>query len=125
MNRKKRGITRVLLGFLFMPNILCNKVPLRYNNTIRKELQTIMPISLSIGISDVQSSSIGTTAHCGLWLVEKSPSIFSCLPSTVSIFSLPALEDLFPSFPGSSPSSRPFQFLSEVLFGHPILLHSL
>ena len=32
---------------------------------------------------------------------------------------------LFPSFPGSSPSSRPFQFLSGDLFGHPILLHSL
>ena len=31
---------------------------------------------------------------------------------------------LFPSFPGSSPS-WPFQFLSEDLFGHPILLHSL
>ena len=32
---------------------------------------------------------------------------------------------LFPSFPGSSPSPRPFQFLSEDLFGHPILLNSL
>jgi len=32
---------------------------------------------------------------------------------------------LFPSFPGSSPSSRPFQFFSEDLFGHPVLLHSL
>jgi len=32
---------------------------------------------------------------------------------------------LFPSFPGSSPSSRPFQFLSEDLFRHPIPLHSL
>ena len=32
---------------------------------------------------------------------------------------------LFPSFPGSSPSSRLFQFLSEELSGHPILLHSL
>ena len=32
---------------------------------------------------------------------------------------------LFPSFSGSSPSSRPFQFLSEDLFEHPILLHSL
>ena len=32
---------------------------------------------------------------------------------------------LFPSFPGSSPSSRPFQFLIEDLSGHPILLHSL
>jgi len=30
-----------------------------------------------------------------------------------------------PSFPGSSSSSRPFQFLSEDLFGHPILLHSV
>jgi len=29
------------------------------------------------------------------------------------------------SFPGSSSSSRPFQFLSEDFFGHPILLHSL
>ena len=29
-----------------------------------------------------------------------------------------------PSFPGSSSSSRPFQILSEHLFGHPILLHS-
>jgi hypothetical protein len=31
---------------------------------------------------------------------------------------------LFPSFPWSFPSSRPFQLLSEDLFGHPIL-HSL
>jgi hypothetical protein len=30
-----------------------------------------------------------------------------------------------PSFPGLSSSFRPFQFLSEYLFGHPILLHSL
>jgi hypothetical protein len=30
-----------------------------------------------------------------------------------------------PSFPRSSSSSRPFQFLHEDLFGHPILLHSL
>ena len=40
-------------------------------------------------------SSIGTTAHCGLWPVEQCPSIFSYLPPTLSIFSLPALEDLF------------------------------
>ena len=39
-------------------------------------------------------SSIGTTAHCGLWPVEQCPSIFSYLPPTL-IFSLPALEDLF------------------------------
>jgi hypothetical protein len=30
-----------------------------------------------------------------------------------------------PSFTGSSSSSRPFHFLSEDLFGHPIFLHSL
>ena len=41
------------------------------------------------------SSSIGTTAHCGLWPVEQCPSIFSYMPPTLSIFSLPALEDLF------------------------------
>ena len=32
---------------------------------------------------------------------------------------------IFPFFPGSSSSPCPFQFLSEDLFGHPILLHSL
>ena len=32
---------------------------------------------------------------------------------------------LFPSFHGSSPSSCPFQFLGEDLFGYSILLHSL
>ena len=41
------------------------------------------------------SSSIGTIAHCGLWPVEQCPSIFSYLPPTLSIFSVPALEDLF------------------------------
>jgi len=38
---------------------------------------------------------IGTAAHCELWPVEQCPSIFSYLPPTLSIFSLPALEDLF------------------------------
>jgi hypothetical protein len=32
---------------------------------------------------------------------------------------------LFPSFPGSSPSSCPFHFFGEDLFGHSIFLHSL
>jgi hypothetical protein len=41
------------------------------------------------------SSSIGTTAHCGLWPVEQYLSIFSYLSPTLSIFSLPTLEDLF------------------------------
>ena len=75
------------------------------------------------------SSSIGTTARCGLWTVEQYPSIFFYPFPTFPTFSIPALEDLFlslfPSFPGSSPSPRPFQLLSEDLFGHPILLHSL
>jgi len=47
------------------------------------------------GIFLWDSSSIGTTAHCGLWPVEHCPSIFSYLPPTFSTFSLPALEDLF------------------------------
>ena len=70
--------------------------------------------------------SICTTSRSGLWPVEQCPPIFSYLLPTLSIFSLPALEDLFlfslSSFPESSPSSRPFQFLSEDLFGHPIFL---
>ena len=45
--------------------------------------------------SSCSSSSISTTAHCGLWPVEQCPSIFSYLQPTLSIFSLPALEDLF------------------------------
>ena len=45
--------------------------------------------------SSSSSSSIGTRAHCGLWPVEQCPSIFSYLPPTLAIFSLPELEDLF------------------------------
>ena len=45
--------------------------------------------------SSSSSSSISTTAHCGLWPVEQCRSIFSYLPPTLSIFSLPELEDLF------------------------------
>jgi hypothetical protein len=36
-----------------------------------------------------------------------------------------SFHSFYPSFPESSSSSRPFQFLSEDLFGHPILLHCL
>ena len=53
---------------------------------------------LTVGIipsSSSSSSSIGTTTHCGLWPVEQCPSIFSYLQPTLSIFSLPALKDLF------------------------------
>jgi len=48
-----------------------------------------------IHISSSSSSSIGTTAHCGLWPVEQYPSIFPYLSPILSIFSLPALEGLF------------------------------
>ena len=94
----------------------------------------LLPLSIFSWVSPSSSSfssssCIGTTAHCGLWPVEQCPSIISYLPPTLSIFSLPALEDLIllplSIFDGSSPSSHPFQFLSEDLFGHPILLHSL
>ena len=50
---------------------------------------------LTSSSSSSSSSSIGTSAHCGIWPVEQCPSIFSYLPPTLSIFSLPALEDLF------------------------------
>jgi hypothetical protein len=46
--------------------------------------------------SSSSSSSVGTTARCGLWPVEKYLSIFSYLSPTLPIFSLPAFEDLFP-----------------------------
>ena len=61
-----------------------------------KNVEVRMSIELKYtSSSSSSSSSIGTTAHCGLWPVEKCPSIFFYLPPTHSIFSLPALEDLF------------------------------
>ena len=48
----------------------------------------------SSSYSSSYSPSIDTTAHCGLWPVEQYPSIFSNLLPTLSIFSLPTLEDL-------------------------------
>ena len=75
------------------------------------------------------STSIGTTAHCGLGLSNNVLTFFPIChqlsPSSHSQHLKISFCFLFPSFPGSSPSSRPFQFLSEDLFGHPILLHSL
>ena len=41
------------------------------------------------------SSSVDATARCGLWPVEQYLSIFPYPSPTLSIFSLPALEDLF------------------------------
>jgi hypothetical protein len=36
-------------------------------------------------VNSSSSSSIGSTAHCGLWPVEQDPSIFSYLSPTLSI----------------------------------------
>ena len=46
-------------------------------------------------------------------------------PSSHSQYLKVSFYFLFSFFPESSPFSRPFQFLSEDLFGHPILLTSL
>ena len=58
-------------------------------------IKSIYKVRSHSSSSSFSFSSIGTTAHCGLWPVEQCPSIFSYLPPTLSIFSLPALEDLF------------------------------
>jgi hypothetical protein len=66
-------------------------------------------------IRDMVSSSssfVGDTARCGLWLIENYLSIFSCYSPTLSIFSLPALEDLFPLL--LSIFSRVFLFVSSL-----------
>ena len=65
------------------------------SQTITKRFENSTFCRKNIYISSNSSSSIGTTAHCGLWPVEQCPSIFSYQPPTLSIFSLPALEDLF------------------------------
>jgi len=52
------------------------------------------------------------------------PAVGFGLSNNTSPF-VPIYHQLSPSFPGPSSSSRPFQFLSEGLSGHPILLHSL
>ena len=70
------------------------------------------------------SSSIGTTAHCGLSnnFLPFFPICHQLSPSSHSQQLKFSFCFLFPSFPGSSPSSRPFQISSD-LFRHPILLH--
>jgi hypothetical protein len=47
-------------------------------------------------INSSSSSSLGATARCGLWPVEQYLSICPYLSPTLSIFSLPTVEDLFP-----------------------------
>ena len=98
------------------------------------EKEKVIPVFFFLEVtathtSSSSSSSVGATTRCGLWPVEQYLSIF------------PIYHKLFPSshfqhlkisfhffssfFHWSSSSSRSFQFLSEHLFGHPILLHSL
>jgi hypothetical protein len=61
---------------------ICDNQPFRIHST------------RSTRLFSSSSSSIDTAAHCGLWPVEQCPSILSYLSPTLSIFSLPALEDL-------------------------------
>ena len=72
--------------------VVCNVERYIENTRI---LSALLENSSSSSSYSSSSSSIGTTAHCGLWPVEQCPSIFSYLPPALSIFSLPALEDLF------------------------------
>jgi len=93
-------------------------------------IKKFLNIFNSSSSSSSSSSSVGATARCGLWPVEQYLSIFPYPSPILSIFSLPALEDLFllllsHPFLGLPFRLVPFQFLSEDLFGHPILLHSL
>ena len=65
--------------------------------------------SLILGSSS-SSSSISTTAHCGLWPVYQHPATSSHLSPALSISSLLALED--PFLPLLSISSWVFPFVS-------------
>ena len=90
--------------------LACRKMPFHFSLSATNSLHFLTPSTwrsffsssfhLFLGLPLLSlllpsSSSIGTTAHCGLWPAEQCPSIFSYLPPTLSIFSLPALEDLF------------------------------
>ena len=90
---------------------------------------SVRQTQLNLFINYYSSSSTGATARCGLWPVEQYLSIFPIYhqlsPSSHSQHLKISFCFFSPSFPGSSSSSRPFQFLSADLFGHPILLHSL
>jgi len=63
-------------------------------------LYVILPVSVPIcnhaTSSLYTSSSVSATALCELWPVEQYLSIFPYLSPTLSIFSLPTLEDLLP-----------------------------
>jgi hypothetical protein len=60
-----------------------------------RDLPACSVVITDLSLPASSSSSVGPTARCGLWPVEKYLSIFPYLSTTLSIFSLPALEDLF------------------------------
>ena len=100
----------------------------RVSTLIKKIKYSLVAVLSAICITS--SSSFFHWHYRPLWaLACRTTSFHFFLLPTLSIFSFLALEIsfyfLFPSFPWSTPSSRPFQFLNEDLFGHPILLHSL
>ena len=84
-------------------------------NNKRKDLLLLLPLALQPTVGFGLSNNI----------LPFSPICHQLSPSSHSQHLKISFYFLFPSFPGSSPSSRPFQFLSEDLFGHPILLYSL
>ena len=53
-------------------------------------------LALRLRMGRASSSSVGATARCRLWTVEQYLSICPYLSPTLSNFSLPTLEDLFP-----------------------------
>jgi hypothetical protein len=53
------------------------------------------PFTKTVVRKGAPSFSVGATARCGLWPVEKYLSTFPYPSPTLSIFSLPAFEDLF------------------------------
>ena len=96
-----------LTGWYRLRNILANKMKTLKLYTVNSLLEKFCIVLSS-------SSFIGTTAHCGLWPVKQYPSIFFYPSPTLSIFSLPALEDLF--LLPLSILSRVFPFTSSLQF---------
>ena len=84
------------------------------NNNHILLLLLLLPLTLQSNVGFVLSSNV----------LPFFPICHQLSPSSHSQHSKISFYFLFPFFPGSSPSSRPFQ-LSEDLFGHPILLQSL
>ena len=65
-------------------------------DTSRKSYEMKLVSLNFVLILSSSSSSVGTTAHCGLWSVKQYLSVCPYLSANLSIFSLQTLEDLFP-----------------------------